>query len=168
LLSFFDEFQEIRRDQVDLPNLTYLSLNGNNLTRVPSVLKYFPKLQQVHLHMNKITDLKELCRKSYANLEVVDLGNNKIREVPIALAHYLSSLNFLNLVNNDLSQVPPLFGLHKTLKTLQLDGNPLKTLRRPILDKGTDAILKHLRDKYIEGRDDFVEDWALEMEKEDV
>jgi len=44
LLSFFDEFQEIRRDQVDLPNLTYLSLNGNSLTRVPSVLKYFPKL----------------------------------------------------------------------------------------------------------------------------
>ena len=51
----------------------------------------------MHLHMKKITDVKELCRSSYANLEIVDLGNNKIREIPIALAHYISSLNSLNL-----------------------------------------------------------------------
>ena len=98
-------------------------------------------------------------------MEVIDLGNNKIREIPIAFVHYLSNLNFLNLVNNDLSQIPHLFGLHKILKTLQLDGNPLKTLRRPILEKGTDAVLKYLRDKYVEGRDDIVEDWALAQER---
>jgi len=68
--------------------------------------------------MNKITDVKELCRRGFANIEVVDLGNNKIREIPIAFAHYLCNLNFLNLINNDLSQIPHLFGLHKTLKTL--------------------------------------------------
>jgi hypothetical protein len=61
--------------------------------------------------------------------------------------------------------MPHLLGLHKTLKTLQLDGNPLKTLRRPILDKGTDAVLKYLRDKYVEGRDDLVEDWATAPER---
>jgi len=86
-----------------MPNLTYLSLNGNNLTVIPSVLKYLPKLTQLHLHMNKITDVKELCRRAFQNLEVVDLGNNKIREVPIAFVHYLTNLNFLNLINNDLS-----------------------------------------------------------------
>ena len=53
--------------------------------------------------MNKITDVRELCRRSFQGLEVVDLGNNKIRDIPIAFVHYLSNLNFLNLVNNDLS-----------------------------------------------------------------
>ena len=43
--------------------------------------------------------------------------------------------------------------MHKAIKTVNIDGNPLKTIRRPIIEKGTDAILKHLRDKYVEERD---------------
>jgi hypothetical protein len=44
----------------------------------------------------------------------------------------------------------------------------LKTIRRPIIEKGAEAILKCLRDKYVEERDSIIEDWALEMEKEDA
>jgi len=127
-----------------MPNLTYLSLNGNTLTKIPEVLKYLPKLQQLHLHMNKVTDVRELCRSSFSKLEVLDLGNNKIREIPIALVHYLSQLNLLNLVNNDLDKIPHLLGLHKVLKTLQIDGNPLKTIRRAVIERGTEGILKYL------------------------
>lgn len=61
LTSFYDEL-DVRRDQIDLPLLTYISLNGNQLTRIPTVLKNLPNLQQLHLHINKITDVKELCR----------------------------------------------------------------------------------------------------------
>lgn len=43
----------------------------------------------------------------------------------------------------------------------------MKAIRRPIIEKGADAILKYLRDKFVEGKDSVVEDWALEMEKED-
>lgn len=118
--------------------------------------------------MNRISDVKELCRKSFSRLEIVDLGNNKIKEIPIAMVHYLASLNLLNLQNNDIGDrgMPNLFGLHKTLKTIQLDGNPLKSIRRPIIEKGTEAILKYMRDKYVEGRDDLVEEWALALEAE--
>lgn len=78
-------------------------------------------------------------------------------------------MNLLNIQNNDIGDrgIPTLIGLHKTLKTIQIDGNPLKSIRRPIIEKGTEAILKYLRDKYVEGRDSIVEEWALEMEKED-
>ena len=117
LTSFYDEL-DVRRDQIDLPLLTYISLNGNHLTRIPKVLKYLPNLQQLHLHINKITDVKELCRKSFNRLEVLDLGNNKIRELPIALVHYLSSLTLINLVNNDLDRIPNLLGMHKSIKTI--------------------------------------------------
>ena len=43
----------------------------------------------------------------------------------------------------------------------------MKTVRRPILEKGNDALLKFLRDKYVEGKDNIVEEWALEREKEE-
>lgn len=99
--------------------------------------------------MNKITELKEFCRKEFKILEVVDLGNNKIREVPIALFHYLQNLNLINLQNNDIDRLPSIIGLHKTLKTIQVDGNPLKSIRRPIIDKGSDSLMQHLRDKFI-------------------
>lgn len=152
---------------MNLPSLTFLSLNGNQLTRIPKVLKHFPRLLQLHLHLNKLTDCRELCRASFSRLEVLDLGNNKLKELPVALVYYLASLSLLNLVNNDLTQVPALLGLHKAIKTVQLEGNPLKAIRRPIIEKGTEAVLRYLRDKYVEGaRENLVEEWALEMEQE--
>ena len=53
------------------------------------------------------------------------------------------------------------------MKTLQIDGNPLKSIRRAIIEKGTEAVLKYLRDKFVEERDSQVEEWAIEQEKAD-
>lgn len=105
--------------------------------------------------MNKISDVKELCRKQFKKIEVLDLGNNKIRDIPIALVHFMENLNLFNIQNNDINDrgVPNLLGLHNNIKTLSLDGNPLKSIRRAIIEKGTEAILKYLRDKYVEERD---------------
>lgn len=117
--------------------------------------------------MNRITDVRELCSRDFSKLEVLDLGNNKVRELPVALVHYLANLTLLNLVNNDLDKIPPLLGLHKAIKTVAIDGNPLKTIRRPVIEKGTEAILKSLRDKYVEGKDSVIEEWAMSQEKDD-
>jgi len=162
-----DFYEGVAREKVQLDCLNYLSLNGNALEKIPSILKYLPKLQQLHMHMNRLTDIREMCRKNFKNLEVVDVGNNKIRELPVAFVHFLCNLNLLNIQNNDLEKLPNLIGLHKTLKTLQVDGNPLKAIRRPIIDKGTESLMKYLRDKYVEGTDDVIEEWAIEMGKEE-
>ncbi|MBA0573939.1 hypothetical protein Golob_001186, partial [Gossypium lobatum] len=37
--------------------------------------------------------------------------------------------------------------LEPSLQVLRLDGNPLRSIRRPILDRGTKAVLKYLKDK---------------------
>ena len=72
--------------------MSYLSLNRNNLTKVPSICKHLPELKQLHLHINRLTDVKELCRKEFAKLEVLDIGNNRISEIPIAIPYYLAKL----------------------------------------------------------------------------
>ena len=67
-----------------------------------------------------------------------------------------------------MDRVPHLLGMHKSIKAIQIEGNPLKTIRRPIIEKGAESIIKYLRDKFVQGKDDLVEDWALEMEKDDA
>ena len=69
-------------------------------------------------------------------------------------------------MNNDLNKLPNLLGFHKKLSMLSVEGNPLKSIRRAVIEKGTIAILKFLRDKFIEGQDDIVEKWALTREKQ--
>ena len=96
---------------------------------------------------------------------MLDLGSNKIREVPVALAYFLTGLTSLTLSNNDIEKVPPLLGHHQSLTTILLDGNPLKTVRRAIIDKGSAAVLKYLKDRFVQGQDDQVEDWALAREQ---
>jgi hypothetical protein len=111
--------------------------------------------------MNRLVNVDEICRPAFAGLEVLDLGNNKIKEIPVAFVHFLRNLGNLCLVNNDLSYIPNLLGFHKNLHTLQLDGNPLKAIRRQVLDKGTNGIMEYLKDKYIQGKDDLIEPWAI-------
>ena len=152
---------------VDMPSLTYLCLNGNSLTKVPSVCRYLPNLKQLLLHMNRVTEVNELCRVAYERLEVLDLGGNKVSVIPSAFCHYLKGLCQLTLTNNDVNRLPHNFGIHKSIKNLTVDGNPLKSIRRPIIDGGSARILSYLADKYNDAVDGQVEQWALDQEEAD-
>jgi len=58
-----------------------------------------------------------------------------------------SSLTFLNLANNNISKIPTVLGFMKLLG-LQIDGNPLKLIKRQVIEKGTVAITDYLRTKH--------------------
>ena len=62
----------------------------------------------------------------------------------------MKHLTTLNLQNNDLDHVPPLLGKAQQLKSLHLEGNPFRIPRPQIIQKGTDAILEHLRGRLTE------------------
>lgn len=117
--------------------------------------------------MNRVTSVSELCREAYQNIDTLDLGQNKVQEVPTALVVYLKNLNQLTLLNNDIQKLPNLLGKHPKLKNIQVDGNPLKTIRRPIIARGSQGILQYLADKYVEGTDDQVEPWAAAQNEKD-
>lgn len=105
----------IGRGDVQLDMLSYLSLNRNQIPKIPSICKYMPALKQLHLHQNKLTDIKELCRSEFAELDTLDVGNNRITEIPIALPYYLAKLTTLAAINNDLLTLPHWLGFHKSI-----------------------------------------------------
>jgi len=53
-----------------------------------------------------------------------------------------------------------MLGLHTKLKALQVGGNPLKQIWLQIIDKGSDAVMRFLRDKFNEAEDTEIEPWV--------
>lgn len=43
----------------------------------------------------------------------------------------------------------------------------MKTIRRPIIARGSQGILQYLADKYVEGTDDMIEPWAEQQNQKD-
>jgi Leucine-rich repeat (LRR) protein len=112
--------------------------------------------------MNKIKDVNEFCRSRYEKIDTVDLGTNKISTIPNAMFHFMKSLCSINLINNDIQKLPAIIGVHKALKNITVDGNPLKSIRRPIVDGGSGRLMSHLGDKYNDTVDSIVEEWAIQ------
>ena len=63
--NFKEFFSDAKPAEVRVKCLSYLNLNGNQLTLVPEILRYFTNLKQLHLHMNKITSVNALCRPKF-------------------------------------------------------------------------------------------------------
>jgi hypothetical protein len=59
-----------------------------------------------------------------------------------------------------------LIGHHKKLKNIQVDGNPLKSIRRPIIARGSQGILQYLADRYTDA-DAEIEEWAKQQNERD-
>lgn len=82
-----------------------------------------------------------------SNLARLNLGGNRISSLPADVTQ-LSRLSELDVSNCELNGLPPQIGLMAGhLRMLLLSGNPLRTIRRPLLDKGTAALLEWLRDR---------------------
>ncbi len=89
-------------------------------------------------------------------LRRLTLSGNRLAQLPPELAR-LTRLEELDVSNNDLASLPPQLGWlappgpggggHGSLRALSLEGNPLRLIRRPILERGTLAVLEYLRDR---------------------
>ena len=59
----------------------------------------------------------------------------------------LQVLEELNLADNAITALPPRLGTLASLRVLHLQGNPLRSIRRPVLEKGTQAVLEYLQSR---------------------
>ena len=63
----------------------------------------------------------------------------------------------LDLENNDLPDLPCEIGFINSLVRLQVEGNPLKTIRQNIRNGGTNILKKYLKDRMPPEEKDVIE-----------
>ncbi|NXB36164.1 LRC40 protein, partial [Eulacestoma nigropectus] len=163
-----NQLKELPADLSALKSLRQLDCTKNYLETVPSKLATMASLEQLYLRKNKLRSLPEFpsCKllkelhagenqieildaenlKQLSSLCVLELRDNKIKAVPEEIT-VLQKLERLDLANNDISRLPYTLGNLPQLKFLALEGNPLRTIRRDLLQKGTQELLKYLRSK---------------------
>ncbi|XP_020113256.1 plant intracellular Ras-group-related LRR protein 6 isoform X2 [Ananas comosus] len=130
-----------------LSKLEILDLSCNTASLPdPSVISKLPQLQELYLRRMQLGQFPTglLCLRG---LRILDLSQNCLVTIPEEIKD-LTSLTELDLSDNNIAALPPELGLlEPNLQVLKLDGNPLRSIRRTILDKGTKAILTYLKDK---------------------
>ncbi|KAM6128893.1 leucine-rich repeat-containing protein 40 [Phoenicopterus ruber ruber] len=163
-----NELKNLPADISAMKSLRQLDCTKNYLETVPSKLATMASLEQLYLRKNKLRSLPEFpsCKllkelhagenqieilnaenlKHLNSLCVLELRDNKIKSVPDEIT-LLQKLERLDLANNDISRLPYTLGNLPQLKFLALEGNPLRTIRRDLLQKGTQELLKYLRSK---------------------
>lgn len=151
-----------------------LDCTQNQLEMIPPVLALMDSLEQLYLRHNKLRFLPELpqCKnlkelhvgnnqidsiqaeylKHLSALSVLELRDNKLKALPEEVT-LLEGLERLDLANNDLTSLPCTLGNMPKLKSVSLEGNPLRTIRRDLLTKGTGELLKYLRSRIKEEPD---------------
>uniref|UniRef100_A0A8B9QSY5 Leucine-rich repeat-containing protein 40 n=1 Tax=Anas platyrhynchos TaxID=8839 RepID=A0A8B9QSY5_ANAPL len=161
-----NQLKNLPADISAMKSLRQLDCTKNYLETVPAELASMASLEQLYLRKNKLRSLPELpsCKllkelhagenqieilnaenlKHLNSLSVLELRDNKIKSVPDEIT-LLQKLERLDLANNDISR--PCSGHLLMLKFLALEGNPLRTIRRDLLQKGTQELLKYLRSK---------------------
>jgi Leucine-rich repeat (LRR) protein len=104
-------------------------------------------LRTLLLSYNKITDIEIIWQEEcLQDLEILDVSSNQISNISDAVFNKYS-LNYLNFENNNLSKLPTVLGFMKLLG-LKVDGNPLKLIKRQVIEKGTVAIMEFLKNKH--------------------
>ncbi|BBH01819.1 Leucine-rich repeat family protein, partial [Prunus dulcis] len=145
------------------PMLQILDLSGNaaSLPEHPS-FSSLPHLQELYLRRMQLREVPTDIL-SLQQLRILDLSQNSLQSVPVEFKN-LTSLTELGLSDNDIPTLPPelkyspvVVGsvpkkglLEPSLQALRLDGNPLRSIRRTVLDRGTKAVLNYLKDKIVE------------------
>ena len=106
-------------------------------------------LRVLAISYNLIDNIEDIFGENLQKLEVIDISNNKIFDLSSRICFFNNALQHINLENNNLTKLPTELGFMPQLKSLKIDGNQLKLIKRPIIEKGTAAIMDHLRNRHI-------------------
>jgi CCR4-NOT transcription complex subunit 6 len=122
-------------------------MGGVNIKSIPptSGLFSFTFLTCLYLNHNALTSVPPEISK-LRHLDLLDLSGNNLTALPIEIG-LMVSLKELYLFDNHLSTIPMEYGTLHRLKTLGIEGNPMDTQLKSLLQKdGTPALISFLRD----------------------
>ena len=124
----------IPKEIFQLPELSYLSLKNNRLSKLPE-LETRSHIKQLILGRNYLSaKTLESFFNEMPGLHYLDLGHNLIDHIPESV-YRLSKLRRLNLENNKLHDVPLKLKELKELNHLSVCNNPIPENLRPEIEK---------------------------------
>jgi Leucine-rich repeat (LRR) protein len=129
----------------DLRKIEFIYAQHNDIDKMPD-LEGCEHLQELHISNNFIKEIPDRFFEKLPNLKVLDMRDNKIEKLPDDVS-MLQSLMRLDISNNSLVNLPNSLCNLAHLVSLQVDGNPIKSIRRDVIQCGTQRILKTLRDR---------------------
>ncbi|XP_055497878.1 leucine-rich repeat-containing protein 40 [Leucoraja erinacea] len=169
-----NKLKSIPPDISKMTSLKFLDMTHNELECVPSELAALVSLEQLYLRHNRLRHLPEFPSCKYLKelyvgnnqieylgsehlqplsaISVLELRDNKLKSLPDEVL-LLQGLERLDLTNNDICNLPYKLGNLPKLKSLLLEGNPLRSIRRDIINGGTQELLKYLRSRMEEQAD---------------
>ncbi|RYE98192.1 MAG: leucine-rich repeat domain-containing protein, partial [Methanobacteriota archaeon] len=131
-------------------SVSELDVSGNQLRRLPPVLPHLPLLTHLNLARNELripdAESEEDDNLWCPRLQVLDLRENALTRLPTSVMA-LPSLLQLDISYNNLSIIPPHLGMLSTLTALNIEGNPQRSIRAAITDRGAAAVIAYLRSR---------------------
>lgn len=121
-----------------LQHLSEVILMRCGLETFPDALLQLPALRVCNLSGNRMVEVR-------VTRPCVSHANNCTPcQLPAGLGR-MKTLTVLDVSNNELSRLPAELGkLQDTLRTLLVEGNPLRSIRRNVLTAGTAGLLEYL------------------------
>jgi Leucine-rich repeat (LRR) protein len=135
-------------DDLELPSLKELNLSSNTFTSLHPLTTHLhaPSLEKLDISFNRLPSLP-ILRSFFPQLTILLASNNSIKELhPEAV----KGLKVLDCSSNDIESLNARIGLlggPGGLERLDVSGNRFRVPKYTVLEKGTEATLKWLRDR---------------------
>ncbi|OQO10735.1 hypothetical protein B0A48_04035 [Cryoendolithus antarcticus] len=133
---------------LEMHNLTELRLRSTRLGTLAHVLEHLqaPSLQSLDVSANRLHGPLPRLREYFPSFTTLLASDNKFDSVS---ADALRGLHTVNLASNSLSQLPAEIGLlwDEGLKNFEVGSNLFRVPGYLVLQKGTEATLRWLRDR---------------------
>ena len=126
-----------------LAMLKVLDLSNNMLYCLPSAIGGLVKCERLYLNGNRLRVLpKEIGRMT--KLRRLHAAENELAVVPTNLGN-LTNLAELDISANNLTRLPSQLGRMLALRIIQVGGNPLTWPPLAVLEEGSEAVLRFLK-----------------------
>nr|POF03783.1 leucine-rich repeat-containing protein 40 [Quercus suber] len=135
-------------DELELPSLTELKLSSCRLGTIEPLVSQLsaPSLQSLNVSANRLVGPVPTLRTRYPALTSFWASDNRFVSVTIDA---LRGLTTVNLTSNDIETLPAEIGLlwDEGLKHFDVSSNAFRVPNYRVLEKGTEATLRWLRDR---------------------
>ncbi|XP_052102130.1 leucine-rich repeat-containing protein 27-like isoform X4 [Mytilus californianus] len=123
-----------------------LDLGSKGVRQIPNELLELSQLEYLYLEGNELCSLPDDFFDKLPNLVWLDIRRNGLLRLPSVYTGRHQNLRNLLLEGNNLRSLPLELGLIKSLNGLNISGNPIEFPPGEIIEKGTNEILKFLRE----------------------